>query len=154
VKSLARERDQAEIRARLKRLRPDSERRFGSMSAQQMVCHLADNFRMALGQKAATAPSGPLQRTLIKWLALYAPLRWPPGNSTSRELSQERGGGGTPPGDFASDLARAEALFDDVVSPARRLTREPHPFFGPLSDAQWLRWAYLHTDHHLRQFGV
>ena len=84
MKSLARERDQAEIRARLKRLRPDSERHFGSMSAQQMVCHLADNFRMALGQKAATAPSGPLQRTLIKWLALYAPLRWPPGNSTSR----------------------------------------------------------------------
>jgi hypothetical protein len=29
-----------------------------------------------------------------------------------------------------------------------------HPFLGKLSRAEWLRWAYLHMDHHLRQFGV
>jgi hypothetical protein len=26
--------------------------------------------------------------------------------------------------------------------------------FGRMSQAAWLRWAYLHMDHHLRQFGV
>jgi len=26
--------------------------------------------------------------------------------------------------------------------------------FGRLSDAAWLRWGYLHMDHHLRQFGA
>jgi hypothetical protein len=31
---------------------------------------------------------------------------------------------------------------------------EPHPVFGPLNVAAWLRWGHLHVDHHLRQFGV
>jgi len=29
----------------------------------------------------------------------------------------------------------------------------PHPIFGQMTRAEWLRWGYLHTDHHLRQFG-
>ena len=29
-----------------------------------------------------------------------------------------------------------------------------HPFFGAMSSSAWLRWGYLHMDHHLRQFGV
>ena len=69
-----------------------------------MVCHLADTFRMALGQKAATAPSGTLQRTVVKWVALYAPLRWPPGITTAPELDQ-LGEIATRPTDFAADLA-------------------------------------------------
>ena len=28
-----------------------------------------------------------------------------------------------------------------------------HPMFGPMTDADWMRWGYLHADHHLRQFG-
>jgi hypothetical protein len=152
MRSLARQPEQAEIRARLKQVRPDSVRRWGRMTAQQMVCHLADNFRMALGRKAASAPSGPFQRTLLKWFVLYAPLEWGPGHPTSPELDQQ--GAGTRPSNFAADLALAEALLEEVVSPGRRLTTEPHPVFGPLSDAEWLRWAYLHTDHHLRQFGA
>jgi hypothetical protein len=33
-------------------------------------------------------------------------------------------------------------------------TRHPHPFFGPLTPAQWGVGMYKHLDHHLRQFGV
>ena len=29
-----------------------------------------------------------------------------------------------------------------------------HPFFGAMSVEQWMRWGYLHADHHLRQFGA
>jgi len=152
MRSLARERDQAELFARLKLVRSDSARRWGKMTAHQMVCHLADNFRMALGQKAATAPSGPFQRTLVKWFALYVPLRWPPGIPTSPELDQ-LGETGMRPSDFASDLAQVEALMRLMIAPTRSLTL-PHPVFGPMSEPAWLRWAYLHTDHHLRQFGA
>jgi hypothetical protein len=37
---------------------------------------------------------------------------------------------------------------------AAALTKEPHPFFGPLTAAERdaLRWRHL--DHHLRQFGA
>ena len=152
MRSLARDGDRAELVARLARVRPDSPRRWGRMSAHQMVCHLADNFRMALGQVAATAPSGPLERTLVKWIALYAPLRWPPGITTAPELDQAAGAG-TPPTEFAADLALAQALLREMAAPGRRLTL-PHPVFGPMSAAAWRRWGYLHTDHHLRQFGV
>ena len=152
MKSLARERDQAELFARLKQVRPDSVRRWGRMSVHQMVCHVADTFRMALGRKAATAHSGPLQRTLVKWIALYAPLRWPPGITTATELDQ-LGVIATPPTDFAADLAEVEALMWLMIAETRSLTL-PHPVFGPMSEAAWLRWGYLHTDHHLRQFGA
>jgi hypothetical protein len=30
---------------------------------------------------------------------------------------------------------------------------QQHPIFGPMSRSAWLRWAYLHMDHHLRQFS-
>ena len=152
MKSLASERDQAEIFARLERVRPDSVRRWGRMSVHQMVCHLADANRMALGQKAATSPCGLLQRTVVKWIALYAPLRWPPGIVTSPELDQ-LGVVATPPTDFAADLAEVGALLRVMLADTRSLTR-PHPVFGPMTEAAWLRWAYLHTDHHLRQFGA
>jgi hypothetical protein len=152
VKSLARERDQAELFARLEQVRPDSARRWGRMSVHQMVCHLADAFRMALGRKAATAPCGLLQRTAVKWVALYAPLRWPPGITTSPELDQ-LGVIATPPTDLVADLAEVEALMRRMIAETRSLTL-PHPVFGPMSVAAWLRWGYLHTDHHLRQFGA
>jgi hypothetical protein len=34
------------------------------------------------------------------------------------------------------------------------LEREPHPVFGPMTRVDWLRWGYLHVDHHLRQFSA
>lgn len=152
MKTLSRPSDKAETLARLRSLRPDSARRWGRMSAHEMLCHMADWSRMVLGLKPVAVSSGPLQRTALKWYVLYVPLRWPHGILTSVELDQEQGG--TRPGDFAADLAQVESLLESVTAPNRSLDRPPHPVFGPLSDAEWLRLAYLHTDHHLRQFGA
>ena len=143
---------QAEIVARLRRVRPDSPRRWGRMSAPQMVCHLADAFRMALGETAVTGVARWHGRTLIKWIALYGPAPWPAGIPTRPEIAQ--GLGGTTPGEFAADVAAVEALIARVTADDAGLERRPHPIFGGLSRAAWMRWAYLHLDHHLRQFGV
>jgi len=152
MKTLARERDKAEIVRRLRAVRPDNVRRWGRMSAHQMVCHLADAFRLATGEKPVNLVPGPLERTVVKWVALYIPLRWPPGIPTTAEVDQERGG--TKPADFAADIALLEALVERFTARTRSLDRKPHPIFGTLSDAAWLRWGYLHMDHHLRQFGA
>ena len=118
-----------------------------------MVCHVADAFRMALGRKHVSPATGLLQRTIVKGIALYAPLPWPAARIPTRpELDQEKGG--TRPGDFALDLAEVEALLALFTAPTRSLDRSSHPTFGPMTDAAWLRWGYLHTDHHLRQFGA
>jgi hypothetical protein len=120
------------------------------MSAHQMVCHLSDSFRMVTGAKSVSDASGPIQRTIVKWIALYAPLRWPSGIRTRPEVDQQLGG--TKPDDFASDVAALERLLEAAAT--RGLARRSHPIFGNMSEDAWLRWGYLHMDHHLRQFGA
>ena len=151
MKTLGRQRDKAEILQRLEAVRPDSVGRWGRMSAHQMVCHLTDSFRMVTGQKPVSHATSLHQRTIVKWTALYLPLPWPPGILTSPEIDQE--GGGTRPVDFAADLAQLEALME-IVTTQRSIDGQLHPVFGRMSEAAWLRWAYLHMDHHLRQFGA
>jgi Protein of unknown function (DUF1569) len=152
VKTLARRRDRDEILARLRTVRADSQRRWGRMSAHQMICHLSDAFLMVQGRKPVRDRSSVLQRTVVKWIALYAPMRWPRGILTSAEIDQEIGG--TRPADFAADVAQVERLVELVTTRTRATEWEPHPIFGRLSVSAWLRWAYLHMDHHLRQFGA
>src|SRR5690242_21785267 len=100
-----------DVLRRLHRLRPDTPRRWGRMTAPQMVCHLTDAFRNTLGERATGSSARRptlLGRTFIKWMALYAPVQWPRGLETRPEADQELGG--TPPsGDFAADLAALEA---------------------------------------------
>jgi uncharacterized protein DUF1569 len=153
MKTLARPRDRAEILRRLKALRLDSRRRWGRMTAPQMVCHLSDSFRVVVGRMPVSHATGLLQRTLVKWIALYVPLPWPGGRIVTRpEIDQELGG--TKPGDFAADVAELESLVELITAPARTFLWDAHPIFGRMSDADWLRWGYLHMDHHLRQFGA
>ena len=152
MNTLAHEACRAELVRRLRQARPDSARQWGRMNAHQMVCHLSDCSLMALGQKHTSNASGLVQRTLIKWLALYTPLRWRPGILTRPEVDQEIGG--TKPADFAADLKEAEDLLVLVASRTGSRDWPNHPVFGRMSERDWMRWAYLHTDHHLRQFGL
>jgi hypothetical protein len=151
MKTLARHSDLVEIQRRLKTIRLDSRRRWGRMTVHQMICHLSDSFLAVTGRRHASAATGPLQRTVLKWTALYLPLPWPPGYPTRPEIDQAVGG--TRPVDFASDLAQLEALLHLVMTDSRCFEGQQHPIFGPMSRSAWLRWAYLHMDHHLRQFS-
>ena len=151
MNTLARERCTAEILRRLGALRPDSGRRWGRMTPHQMVCHLTDSCRMALGEKPVRRATGLVPPTVIKWIALYLPVPWPPGVLTVPEIDQEHGG--TCPGEFDADLAELERLMTQLAA-QQRFDCPSHPIFGRMSRANWLRWGYLHADHHLRQFGV
>ena len=91
-------------------------------------------------------------RTGLKWIALYLPVRWPKGVPTFPEVDPLREG--TKPEVLAADLQRLEDALDaflDAVSQGRCVE---NPMMGKLSDAEWLRWGYLHADHHLQQFGA
>jgi hypothetical protein len=152
VRTLRSPRDKAEIVRRLGNVGPRSARRWGRMSAHQMVCHLSDSFLCCLGDKPVSHDAGLLQRTIVKWLALYVPLRWPRGIRTRPEIDQEQGG--TRPGQFAADVAELLRLLELVTGDAKGFAWQSHPRFGAMSDADWMRWGYLHMDHHLRQFGA
>ena len=152
MKTLARPQDKAELLSRLTRVSAQSQRRWGKMSPHQMICHLSDAFRMAIERKPVSPASGLLQRTLVKWIALYVPVRWPAGIDTRPEIDQECDG--TRPSDFAADVAQLQALLERVAVQAKGTDWPPHPIFGAMSEGAWLRWGYLHMDHHLRQFGA
>lgn len=151
-RSLARPSDRAEIVRRVREVRSDNAGRWGRMTAHQMVCHLSDALLMAIGEKVVEPRSGLVQRTLLKWTVLYLPLRWPAGIPTCPELDQQLGG--TRPANFTADVARLLALLERVGRNSQRAHQRMHPIFGRMSAAAWLRWGYLHADHHLRQFGV
>jgi uncharacterized protein DUF1569 len=152
MKTVAHHGDKAEILRRLRDVSPDRAARWGRMSAHQMICHLSDSLRMATGQKSVAKAGGLLHRTFLKWIVLYLPLRWPAGILTTPEIDQEIGG--TRPVDFAVDVADLEALVECITTQTGSIDRRVHPVFGGMSEAAWLRWAYLHIDHHLRQFGA
>ena len=151
--TLGRVDDKAELLARLGNVRPDSQRQWGRMSAAQMICHLNDAFRMA-ADKPLPDGSTVAQRTIFKWMALYAPMPWPTGTLvTSPELDQVTGAGSVP-GVFAADVATLVAEVHRFTARDRTAPWPAHPFFGAMSSSAWLRWGYLHMDHHLRQFGA
>jgi hypothetical protein len=70
---------------RLRAVQADSSRRWGTLTAHEMLCHLGDAAAMVVGT---------------------------------------------------------------------RPRKEPLPYFGTMSSRDWQRWAYRHTNHHLRQFGL
>jgi hypothetical protein len=142
--------DRQSIAARFAAVTPGDARRWGKMSAHEMICHLSDAYQLPIGEKTASPATGFLQRTLVKWVALRSPLPWPKGLVTRPEM--EQGVGGTPPGAFAEDRGKLLATFERFCGD-RLDVAIPHPIFGRLTRAEWLRWGYLHADHHLRQFG-
>jgi hypothetical protein len=151
MKTLARPGDRAELLRRLKAIQPTTPAAWGRMSAHQMICHLCDTSCMMLGTRQVTPVTGLMQRTIIKWISLYAPVDWPEGVPTTPETDQEIAG--TKPSEFARDVAVLEALVEQLIAP-RTSAWPPHPIFGAMSERAWMRWAYRHMDHHLRQFGA
>jgi hypothetical protein len=148
MKTLLHPADRDEILRRISAVRADSQRRWGKMSAAQMICHLSDSFRSALGEKSVSSNTNLFKRTVMKRLALALPV-WPHGVKTRPEMDQEQTG--TPPAEFAADVAQLKTLFERYCA-AQRFS--PHPMMGPMSRAERLRWAYQHMNHHLRQFKV
>jgi hypothetical protein len=45
-------------------------------------------------------------------------------------------------------LAQLESLLERITTQAKSFVWQRHPIFGRMSEAAWLRWAYLHMDHH------
>jgi hypothetical protein len=151
-KTLANERDKQEIVERAKKIQPSSVRRWGKMTAHQMLCHLCDSFRGPMGTRHLSAGKMPGPPSLAKWIALNSPFRWPHGIKTRPEADQFMGG--TPPVDFETDRTELLVLLEQFCTSAKDCESRAHPILGFMSQEEWLRWGYLHMDHHLRQFGV
>jgi len=139
-----------EMKARLARLGPDSERQWGTMTAAQAVAHMNGGFALAFGElRPSRKFVGRILGPIIKPLAFKddAPMR---KNSPTVDEMVVR----SEP-NLEAERVRLRGMIDRFVAggPAA-CTSHPHSFFGPLTPTEWAILMYKHVDHHLRQFGV
>jgi hypothetical protein len=136
-----------ELRERLARLTPANDRRWGTMSAPQMLAHLVDAMRMAVGEMQIPSRKLPLRFTPIRQLVIYC-LPFPKGAPTAPQLVSR------PPGDWPSECATLLGLIDRFAERERDGGWPEHPAFGKLTGGDWGVLTYRHIDHHFKQFGV
>ena len=151
LKSLADPQCKQEILTRIRLVRVDSPRQWGRMTAAQMICHLNDSFLCVIGERQVAIDPNFRNRKLIKWFALQLPMHWPKGVPTRPEIDQEICG--TPPSEFETDRQTLFTLVERFTGQPRSFQFQPHPMFLEMTEREWMRWGFLHTDHHLRQFG-
>ena len=139
-----------EVKERILRLRPDSERLWGRMSAAQAVAHCSAGVELALGDRLP--PQMLLGRILgrmlkPKVLGNDEPMRRKSPTVKGLVVQDER--------DLGKEQERLRGLIDRFAAggPAG-CTKHPHSFFGRLTPEERVILMYKHLDHHMRQFGV
>lgn len=140
-----------DISARLNKLKPDTPALWGSMNVTQMLAHMNDAFRLAMGMKEARNTSNFFTNKIMFPVAVYVLPSWPKGSATAPELIQ--GQLGTPARDFYTELEFVKKMMD-VFNEREEGKLKPHPMFGQLSKKQWCDLLVKHFYHHLHQFGV
>jgi hypothetical protein len=137
----------AQFQRRIASLTPSSARRWGRMSPQQMVCHLSDQVRVALGDIPTTPMRGPMRYWPLKQIVI-GPLPWPHGAKSPPETWT------TKPGEFERDKATLRELLDRLGSRSTQTEWPDHPLFGKMTRQLWGELTCKHVNHHLTQFGA
>ncbi len=140
-----------QIQTRLGELQPRCERRWGKMTAPQMLAHCAVSMQWALGEVVPERAALPvrLMGRMVKPMVFRndGPLRKNSPTAKSLMIADER--------DLGKERERLAGLIDRFVAGgAAGCTKRPHSFFGKLTPEEWAVLMYKHLDHHLRQFGV
>ena len=139
----------AELTGRIERIGPDTRRRWGRMTPHQMLVHLAVTHEAVLGRASFDTPVRASNR-VIKAFVLQLPMRW----VRNLNFGADPAGVALDPAAFTADRRRAAETLAELAGAEPRSFSTPRPILGPLSQSEWHRWAFLHTDHHLRQFGL
>jgi hypothetical protein len=139
-----------EIKERLFRLQPESERQWGKMNPAQAVAHCSKGMEQALGDVLPPRLMiGRLIGGFIKSRALGddAPIRRNSPTVPGFEVLDQR--------DLVAERQRLTGLIDRVIEAGPTgCTTHPHSFFGRMTPEQWGILMYKHLDHHLRQFSA
>ena len=142
----------ASLIARLRALTPDHRGRWGTLTPHEMLCHLGDASEMVLRIRPRPNKVRDRARPVFKGIWLWSAVRFPRGVKTNP--SHDPRDAGTKPQVFERDRERVIASLEQIAS-AHADSLEPlHGLFGTMTKRDWERWAWKHTDHHLRQFGV
>lgn len=138
--------DRSLLLERLRRVRPDTKPAWGSLNAPRMLCHVADQMRVALGEIDSKPVHNFASRTFLKFLVINTGFQPPRGKvKTAPEMLTSQ------PASWEADLLACVELAERVALGG---ARADHPMFGPLSPEEWGKLCWKHLNHHLVQFGV
>src|SRR6185295_14450064 len=103
--------DRAAMLERLRCLSPSDQRKWGTLDAPRMLCHIADQMRVGLGDIPTAFSGSLLTTTLLKWLVVGTSMKAPPEKAkTAPEMLL------TKPAAWENDLAASTALIERVGS--------------------------------------
>lgn len=140
----------AEIIDRLKRLQATAERKWGTMTAAQMLRHCRSQIEFILAPPPdMKVLNTPFRFAPVRWLALYI-VPWPKNSQTAPEMDVNK---------KLTDVQDFEQEKRLMLEGLNQLYHSPHveavhPLFGKMGKSQWGRVVWKHLDHHLRQFGL
>ena len=138
----------AAFHERIRSLRPDAQRRWGRMTSGQMVCHLIDQLRIALGELPTRPISGLLRYPPFKQIVINV-LPWPKGRIQGPPEAFT-----TVSSQWAQDLPRLQQLLEEFGRRGAQTEWALHPQFGSMSGRLWGQLTCRHFDHHLTQFSA
>jgi hypothetical protein len=136
-----------EILDRIGRLSPDSQHRWGRMTAPQMVAHLRDQMSHCLGDRPCTPVPSVLRWAPLRYASIYW-IPWPKGRAKGPPDAFV-----TQPGSWPADIANLLELVERFGARDPNSKWPNHAIFGPMRGGDWGYFCYKHFDHHLRQFG-
>ncbi len=138
-----------EVKQRINKLQPASQRQWGKMDAAQMMAHCSVSLEVAAGKKFP--PRMFIGRILGPFLKSVFSNEKPLEKNTPTEKSYIV----ADLHDFEKEKAGlTDLVIQFSVGGEAKCTAHPHSFFGKLTPAEWGTGMYKHLDHHLRQFGV
>jgi hypothetical protein len=139
-----------EVKERMARLRPDSERLWGEMNPAQALEHCCRGIELAVGDRIPPRLLlGRIIGRIVKPMALGSDEPMRRNSPTVKELVVRD------EGDLGAERERLCGLIDQFAGAGPEgCTTHPHSFFGRLTPEEWATLMYKHLDHHLRQFGV
>lgn len=138
-----------EIKQRIERLGPQSERQWGVMTPAQMLAHCSTWMEQAAGlNKPPRSFIGRIVGKMAKKSVLgEAPIRRNMPTEKSLIMRDDK--------DFVAEQRRLLDWVDRFAAAGPDgCTTHPHCFFGPMTPHEWAVLGYKHLDHHLHQFGV
>ncbi len=149
MKSMFNTSDSSELIERVKRLSPDAKARWGKMEVAQMLAHAQRPLMSAYGElKAKRGLMGILfGRIAKKKLTGDQPFQKNLPTDKHFVVSDQR--------NFEEERQKLIASVQHFIQVGPEgITKDSHPFFGPMTSEEWDRLMWNHLDHHLRQFGV
>ena len=149
MNSIFEQKDNHQLIERVKQLRPETQALWGKMNVAQMLAHVNEPLLVMQGEKT-------IKYTLIgRLFGKYLKNKFIKDRGFGKNLLTHEKFKVVEPKQFQTEQEKLIATLRILQQKGTTIiTKNKHPFFGNMTHQEWGDMMYIHTDHHLKQFGV